>query len=46
MKKVKSFGEIKIINNNDNNQFIKSVIMQKDEFDFIKSEIKNKLNKK
>ena len=46
LKKVKSFGEIKIINNNDNNQFIKSVIMQKDEFYFIKSEIKNKLNKK
>ena len=46
LKKVKSFGEFKIINNNDNNQFIKSVIMQKDEFDFIKSEIKNKLNKK
>ena len=46
LKKVKSFGDYKIINNNDNNQFIKSVIMQKDEFDFIKSEINNKLNKK
>ena len=47
MKSIKSFGEIKIINNNkkDNNQLYKSVIIQKNEFDFIINEIKAKIKK-
>ena len=45
MAKIKSFWGIKIINSNDNNHFVKSVIIQKDEFDFIDNEHNAKLKK-